>query len=211
MPAWSRIHPDDPEARRARFESVFVSESRAILGYALRRVDAAEDAADVVAETFLVAWRRIDDVPAGADARLWLYGVARRVLANHRRGDRRRHRLGERLREDLLTQVDVVRHDEDDITTGVGAAMLRLSDDDRELLRLTSWEGLSPVDIAAAMAIPPATVRTRLHRARNRLRAELESAGWLGQRSTPGGGERTAPTGHVRGDGQLSVRLKEGT
>lgn len=204
MPAWSRPHRDDDHAsRRARFEAVFAAESRAILGYALRRVDAAEDAADIVAETFLVAWRRIDDVPAGTDARPWLYGVARRVLANHVRGVRRRTRLGERLREELLTRPDVTRHDEDDAAATVRDAMLRLSDDDRELLRLTSWEGLAPADLATAMSLPPATVRTRLHRARNRLRTELEALGWAG--------ERQARTGHVNGDGRLSVRLEEGT
>jgi DNA-directed RNA polymerase specialized sigma24 family protein len=69
-------------------------------------VDQAEDAADVVAETFLVAWRRIDDLPPGREGRLWLYGVARRVCANHLRGVRRRHRLAERLREELMTQVN---------------------------------------------------------------------------------------------------------
>lgn len=204
MPAWSRTdHHDDHTSGRVRFEAVFAAESRAILGYALRRVDAAEDAADIVAETFLVAWRRIEDVPPGADARPWLYGVARRVLANHTRGARRRTRLGERLREELLTRPDVMRQDEDDAAATVRDAMLRLSDDDRELLRLTSWEGLGPAELATAMSLPPATVRTRLHRARNRLRIELQALGW--------GGERQARTGHVNGDGRLSVRLEEGT
>ncbi|WP_276320735.1 RNA polymerase sigma factor, partial [Phytoactinopolyspora endophytica] len=103
----ARVQGDDHLiTHRARFEDLFTAESRAVLGYALRRVQVADDAADIVAETFLVAWRRIDDVPQGRDGRLWLYGVARRVCANHVRGDRRRHRLAERLREDLLTHVD---------------------------------------------------------------------------------------------------------
>ncbi|WP_053206090.1 RNA polymerase sigma factor [Jiangella muralis] len=203
MPAWSTHRHDDETTRRGRFEAVFAAESRAILGYALRRVEAAEDAADVVAETFLVAWRRIDDVPAGAQARPWLYGVARRVLANHARGARRRTRLGERLRDELLTGPDVIRIDEDDPAATVRAALLRLPGDDRELLRLTSWEGLGPAELATAMGLPPGTVRTRLHRARKRLRAELEALGR--------DGERPAPTGHVNGDGRLSVRLEEGS
>src|ERR1044072_5878697 len=61
-----------------------------ILGYAMRRCSSPEDAADVVAETYVVAWRRIAELPRGEAGRLWLYGVARRVLANHRRGERRR-------------------------------------------------------------------------------------------------------------------------
>lgn len=66
-----------------RFRVLYAAHLNAILGYALRRVAAPEDAADVVAETFLIAWRRCADVPPGGEARLWLYGVARRVLANH--------------------------------------------------------------------------------------------------------------------------------
>src|SRR6476469_3060928 len=87
-----------PEDRfAARFERTHV----ALLGYAVRRVADPADAADIVAETFLVAWRRLDDVPAGAEARPWLFGVARRVLANHYRGERRRHALADRLRDSL--------------------------------------------------------------------------------------------------------------
>ncbi|MFG2049725.1 RNA polymerase sigma factor [Micromonospora sp. NPDC048935] len=63
------------------------------------------DAADVVAETFLVAWRRRQDMPVGGEARLWLYGVARRVLANQHRGGVRRQRLGERLRQQISAAV----------------------------------------------------------------------------------------------------------
>jgi DNA-directed RNA polymerase specialized sigma24 family protein len=78
--------------RRSRFEAVSRQTYEQILGYALRRCDSPEDAADVVAETFAVAWRRADALPPGGEARLWLYGVARNVLANHRRGVAR-HRL----------------------------------------------------------------------------------------------------------------------
>src|SRR5256714_3503213 len=82
-----------------RFRSLYEANYHLILGYALRRADAA-DAADVVAETFTTAWRRLRDVPDGEEARLWLYGVARRVLANQRRAERRRLRLAGRLREE---------------------------------------------------------------------------------------------------------------
>src|SRR3954452_6184076 len=80
----------------ARFRRLYKEHGREILAYALRRADGAEDAADVVAETFLVAWRRLEDVPPGAQARLWLYGVARRALAHQRRGGRRSGRGGGR-------------------------------------------------------------------------------------------------------------------
>src|SRR5580704_6064903 len=76
--------------RRRRFETIYAANCGPILGYVLRRTRNGDDAADVVAETFLTAWRRLDDVPPGDQARLWLYGVARRVLANHQRGERRK-------------------------------------------------------------------------------------------------------------------------
>ncbi len=149
-----------------RFAAVYRANARPLLGFALRRSARPEDAADVVAETMLVAWRRIDDVPAGDDARLWLYGVARHVLANTRRGNRRRDRLGERLRQ------DVRRLAGPDIATGVAAglelraALAALADDDRELLQLTVWEGLAPQEIATVLGLSPVAVRSRLLRAR---------------------------------------------
>lgn len=175
---WSRpgrpAPADDDERRRARFRALFQAESRALLGYALRRTGRPEDAADVVAEVFLVAWRRVDDVPAGDEARLWLYGVARRVVANHRRGARRRERLGDLLRHEVRVALPPEPDREDATADAVRAALGRVPADDRELLHLTAWEGLTPTQIATVTGAPPATVRTRLHRARRRLRHELE-------------------------------------
>ncbi|MER7441844.1 RNA polymerase sigma factor [Micromonospora avicenniae] len=88
-----------------RFRRVYASNFQPLLAYALRRTEQPEDAADIVAETFLVAWRRSHDMPADAEVRLWLYGVARRVLANHHRTGLRRERLGERLRHRLRERV----------------------------------------------------------------------------------------------------------
>jgi len=160
---------DTPEER---FRVLFAAHFRELLGYALRRVLAAEDAADVVAETMLVAWRRIGEVPDDSTARLWLYGVARRVLANHRRGEGRRERLGDRLRQHLVAATPDVAESVAS-TNAIRAALARLGDDDRELLGLTVWEGLSPQEVAAVLGLASGTVRARLHRARARLRAEL--------------------------------------
>lgn len=169
--------PDDGSAGgpQERFRELFAEHFRDLLGYALRRVVAPEDAADVVAETMLVAWRRLDEVPADGTARLWLYGVARRVLANYRRGEVRRGRLGERLRLQLATAAPDLA---DSVASGtvLGQALARLSSDDRELLQLTVWEGLAPQEVAAVLGVAPGTVRARLHRARKRLRAELGDA-----------------------------------
>jgi RNA polymerase sigma factor (sigma-70 family) len=165
---------DAREAERERFEAVFKANARPVLGYALRRVTEPADAADVVAETFLVAWRRIEDVPAGDGTRPWLLGVARRVLANQRRGQLRRSRLGEVLAEQLRQEL---KFDDVLVTSQaqlVASALRRLDDSDREVLQLSAWEGLTPSQVAIAISIPAVTVRSRLHRARRRLRKELE-------------------------------------
>lgn len=175
----SGVSAPQPDAA-ARFSAMFEAHSRPLLAYALRRTERPADAADVVSETMLVAWRRLDEVPGGAETRPWLFGVTRRVLSNHYRSERRGTRLGERLRESLA-EVEIADHAEAVGTrTAVREALLRLDEDDRELLCLTAWEGLGPGAIAVAMSVPAATVRTRLHRARARLRQELEAAGFEG-------------------------------
>lgn len=161
-----------PGSRDEAYRRLYDANVRAILGYALRRTSSPDDAADVTAETMLVAWRRLHEMPAGDEARLWLYGVARRVLSNQRRGAERRDRLGSRLKEQLAASVP----DHADAVADrlrVRGALERLSRADRELLELTAWEGLEPRDVAVVLGVPARTVRTRLSRARARLRAEL--------------------------------------
>nr|WP_281386799.1 sigma-70 family RNA polymerase sigma factor [Jiangella mangrovi] len=163
---------------------MFTAHSSTVLAYALRRVDVAADAADIAAETFVVVWRRIDDVPAADEARLWLYGVARRVLANHSRSDRRRHLLAGRLRDHLATEARAQRPGDDEPEVEiVRAALARLHAADRELIELTSWEGLTPTEAAAVLMVAPSSLRSRLHRARQRLRVELEALGWTAPRT----------------------------
>jgi RNA polymerase sigma factor (sigma-70 family) len=167
---------NDHEPGARRFGLLFDTHRRTVLAYALRRVDDPADAADAVAETFLIAWRRLGDVPPGPEARGWLLGVARRVLANQRRGARRRDGLAERLASELTAQLATL-DPPSDIDLAVRRALARLSHDEREVLLLVAWEGLTPAEIAAAMGIRAVTVRSRLHRARRRLRAELDSPG----------------------------------
>jgi RNA polymerase sigma-70 factor (ECF subfamily) len=122
----------------------------------------------------LVAWRRLDDVPPGAEALPWLYGVARNVLSNQRRGDRRRDRLSARLAMELEALVaDPSEHSA--TRAWVRTALDGLNDLDREALTLTLWEGLTPAEVGVALQIPAATVRTRLHRARRRIRETLDA------------------------------------
>ncbi|MFC4119148.1 RNA polymerase sigma factor [Nonomuraea zeae] len=151
-----------------RFEEMYMTHYPAIATYVRRRASSPDDVADVIAETFTTAWRRLDDVPEGDEARLWLYGVARRVLANHFRAEERRTALAVRLRAEVTTWADtVVQHD------SAYEAFKRLSDDDRELLALTAWEGLTGPEIAKVLGCSRGAARIRLHRARKRLAKEL--------------------------------------
>ncbi|MFC7532652.1 RNA polymerase sigma factor [Actinoplanes sp. GCM10030250] len=152
------------------FRRVYAGNVEAILAYAVRRVEQPEDAADVVAEVFLVAWRRSRELPPDDEVRLWLYGVARRVLANHHRGGVRRERLGERLRQRLTAVTGGDPAGEVPERLAVRAALARLPQPDREVLMLTAWEGLQPREVAEVLGVSSAVVRTRLSRARARLR-----------------------------------------
>ncbi len=174
--------PDDPEQQ---FRALYDGNFAAVLGYALRRVEQPADAGDVVSEVFLVAWRRLDEAPAG-DGRPWLFGIARHVLANYHRGQRRRQRLGGRLRDALAR--DVVP----DPASGVAEwdrtrrILMQLGPDDRELLMLVGWDGLTPSEAAAVIGIGAGAARMRLARARQRFRALVEP-----------GSDGAPPTGHV--------------
>ncbi len=160
-----------PDDRRHRFEEVYAANRARILGYALRRTTDPQDAADVLAETFLTAWRRLDDVPPGEQARLWLYGVARRVLANHHRGERRRSALAADLGSRLRTEVAVPEAAD---LTDVAAAFRSLPEPDRELLSLVGWEELDHGEIATVLGCSRNAVRIRLHRARRRFARALQ-------------------------------------
>lgn len=174
------LSPPDVAAtgRRHRFEELYTAHRVSVLGYALRRTDNTDDAADVLAETFLTAWRRLDDVPAGDEARLWLYGTARRILANHRRGEWRRLALADRLRDELATAYRPSDHT--GAVADIAAAFRRLPPPEQELLALAGWEGLDAGQIAAVVGCSRNAARIRLHRARRRLAAEL---GQLGSRT----------------------------
>jgi RNA polymerase sigma-70 factor, ECF subfamily len=162
------------ELAEQRFGRLYREHAREILGYALRRCADPEDAADAVAETFLAAWRRLSEVPHGAEARLWLYGTARFVVANQRRGERRRNRLTEQLRAELRRQLPVEAAAD---STGIVEALHGLEEPDRELLMLIGWEELTPAQAAQVLGVTPLAARSRLHRARRRLRARLDEVG----------------------------------
>jgi RNA polymerase sigma-70 factor (ECF subfamily) len=160
------------DERKAGFEATFDATYEAICGYVLRRCSSPHDAADVVAETFAIAWRRVDEMPTGDAARLWLYGVARRVLANHWREERRRRLRSTELRDEFAALIG------DPLDASIIATAFReLSDLDREILGLFAWEGLDRDAIASVLGCSRSTVRVRLHRARTRFSRALRTAG----------------------------------
>lgn len=180
----SEIEPRPTTGRAAQFEGIFSSCYSKVLGYAIRRTDDRTAAEDAVSETFLVAWRRLDDVPG--EALPWLLGVARKVLANQRRAAGRRAPDGPLIPLEAVADpapgaavADLVadRH-------AFAAAFAALSPADREVLTLVSWDGLSPKEAATVLDCTPATFYLRLHRARKRLLKELALRGHsFGERS----------------------------
>jgi len=154
----------------ALFESLYRACYKDLLRYALRRTGRPETAADVVADTFLVAWRRFGDIPAG-NARPWLFGVARNVLANQHRAERRTTDLAARLRHELSGAIVTAP----EAPAEISAAFATLNATDQEVLRLVGWEGLSTEELAVALGCSANAARIRLHRARTRFADALRS------------------------------------
>lgn len=157
------------------FEALFDANYGDVLAYAVRRCATRQDAEDLVAETFAVAWRRLDDLPDGDQARLWLFGTARLVWRNLERTRRRQRRLAERLQR-LRSPLALQRAPDSD-----GAAQDRfqrafatLSEADREVLQLHAWEELTADEIAATLSISTPAAWKRLQRARDRLSSALD-------------------------------------
>ncbi len=162
-----------PDMAEARFQELYRTYQRQVTAYFLRRTDTAS-ARDGAAETFLVVWRRIDDVPQSAELP-WLYGIARRVLANLRRSQRRYDALGRKVHrteaaESLTPETVIVRRSEDE---EMMSAIGRLRPEDQELLLLAVWEELPRREIAAALKTSPNAVTQRMRRIKKQLAHEL--------------------------------------
>jgi RNA polymerase sigma-70 factor (ECF subfamily) len=154
-----------------KFRRIYDEHFEAVTRYCLRRLPVA-DVNDATAEVFLVAWKKIDRMPDGAEALRWLYGVARNVVRNAARSTRRSGRLAGRLRGLAPPQPPdpssvVVRRREDEALV---TAMTELSDDDQEVLRLRAYEGLTAPEIAVALGISTEAAKKRVTRALGRLR-----------------------------------------
>lgn len=159
--------------RSRRFRSLFGSYGSDMVAYCSWRAGSPSDAQDAVAEVFLAAWRRLDELPEGDAARVWLYATARRVIANQRRSSRRRIALDERLAIEAAS-VSKERPPPDDEEMLVWEALRCLALRDREVLLLAEWEGLSPAQIATVLGCGMVTARGRLHRARRRFRTVFQ-------------------------------------
>ena len=164
----TELHPPDD----AVFVQLYRRYYRPVRDFCRRRV-AGDLVDDAVAETFFTAWRRLADIPAGAEALVWLYAVAYRVIGHQRRSVARRRRLEGRVRSMLRPPVaaDEPVIDGHEVRV-VLAAAARLGDTDAEVLRLVAWEQLSVAQAAAVLGIEPNAVRQRLHRARRNLGRE---------------------------------------
>jgi RNA polymerase sigma-70 factor (ECF subfamily) len=159
------------DAHAARFRAAYDGHRDAVWRYLRRRCADPGAAEDLTTEVFLVAWRRRRELPA--EPLPWLYGVARRVVANHRRGAARGAALAERMRA-APAPAPGDPSDLVGLRQSLAGALALLSDRDRELVLLVAWEGLRVDEAARVLGCRRGTAAVRLHRARRRLRAALE-------------------------------------
>jgi RNA polymerase sigma-70 factor (ECF subfamily) len=161
----------------ARFTELVRRTGPRVLGYLTRRTAVREDAADLLSEVFAVAWRRVHLLPDGEiEATAWLFGIARGVLANGARSQRRRYELVEKLRRYMRVDAEHVEPATLE-ALAVSMALARLGADDRELLTLIAWDGLSAAEVAVMLDLTGAAVRQRLTRARRRFADALKAEG----------------------------------
>ncbi|MFK4789406.1 RNA polymerase sigma factor [Microbacterium sp. ZW T5_56] len=140
-----------------------------LLRYLHRRVG-ADDAPDLLGETLLIAWRRVDDVPTDpVQARMWLFGLARGTLLNHARGQRRRLALADRIRSHISSAVTAPADDGGEVRDAIERLKPKLA----EIIQLVHWDGFTLAQAAEIIGIPAATARSRYARAKEELRAAL--------------------------------------
>lgn len=161
----------------ARFEAIFRSCYPRVLAYVLRRTEGREVAEEIVSETFLIAWRRLEVVPL--EPLPWLLGTARKVLGHRRRSERRRaaHLTVSSLEGVEVTDPETPVAERLAHRESLAAAFAALPDRDREILTLVAWDGLTPREGAEVLGCSAATFSLRLHRARRRLSKELAANG----------------------------------
>ncbi len=156
------------EMRHRAVTALVEREAMALLDYFLRRTSTSDDAADLLGDTLVVIWRREHSIPDDPTrARMWMFGVARKVLAGQRRSNRRRAALTERLADELRSRPAPPPEDD---TLQLRTALEALSETDQEIMRLVYWDGFSLAEVAELLHIPAATARSRHARASAKLR-----------------------------------------
>jgi RNA polymerase sigma factor (sigma-70 family) len=160
----------DPSERESRYRAMYETHYSAISAFAVRRLGSTGDVADAVAEVFTIAWRRFEVIPGPPEDRLWLYGVARRVVAGHYRSSTRRRKLLTRL----TSQRGPAPHTANDgIHEQLLVAIEDLRSSDREALLLVAWDGLTNAQAAQVLGCSVNALAIRVHRAKTRVRAVL--------------------------------------
>lgn len=160
----------DRTKRRHRFEALAAEVYEPLQRYVRRRAP-AQDVDDIVADTMLTLWRRLDDVPVDAGLP-WTLGVARRQIANHRRSNGRRLSLALRIGSQPRPDPE----DSNPLDPELEVALANLGEPDREILRLWAWQGMEAAEIGTALGITPNAAAIRLHRAKKKLGENLDLA-----------------------------------
>ncbi len=158
-----------------RINRAFELNSLDLLHFFERRVDQREDAADLLSETMLVAWRKVHVVPRDpVEARMWLFATARYIMLNYRRGQHKQHELAEALRDELIRA-----HPTPASIPGPGEHAVNLlavlSDPFAEMLRLVHWDGFSVDQASRLLGLSRSTGRRRYDRAKAQLRNSIEA------------------------------------
>lgn len=157
-------------SREERFRVLYEQHVGQLARYVSRRTPST-DVQDVVADAFLTAWRRFDDLPH--DPLPWLFVTARKLIANRHRSTERRGALYDKLKAEAPMSSQQAAHDLSDIDRRLLAAISELPDAEREAFMLVAWDGLDRRRAARAAGCSAATFRMRLHRARRRLKNEI--------------------------------------
>jgi RNA polymerase sigma-70 factor (ECF subfamily) len=166
---------DNPEFRRERFRILYRDLYDDLWRYVQRRSINDEEAHDTLSEVFLVAWRRLEDVPAGKEARLWLFGVARNLVKTSWRKRKRSAALVDRVGNEMTTRSALDDKSDNSGVYKIVKALQFLSEKDQEILRLLAWEDLSHKEISMVLKCSENAVAIRVRRARVRLMKVLQS------------------------------------
>ena len=166
---------DSPEFRRERFRILYNALYDDLWRYVQRRSINTEEARDTLSEVFLVAWRRLEDIPAGKEARLWLFGVARNLVKTSWRKRKRSGDLLVRIGSEMSTKGTTDEELDNSGVLKIVNALQFLSENDQEILRLLAWEDLSHKEISVVLGCSENAVAIRIRRARVRLMKVLQS------------------------------------